>query len=467
MSVKLDQWTMKVNRNSCFRGDRSLRSWKAAGRLNGNVIRRQLSWLTIKSSSVSISSPGRVPMNYPSAAAEAATISEQLRQLDPSNAEYATKFVDQLLAAARENSASDVHLHPTQDGLDVRWRLDGVLQPVGCFPRGEAADIVNRLKVLAELLTYRNDRPQEGRIRHQQPGHVEVRVSSFPTLHGERAVIRMFAALGDYLYVDNLGLPDETTERLRLLLSETAGAIVVSGPAGSGKTTTAYACLRELVREANQGRSIVSLEDPIEVAVDGVSQSQVNAASDFDLATGLRSLMRQDPEVILVGEIRDSETAEATFQASLTGHLVVSTFHAASASGAISRLSDMGIEPYLLRSGILGILCQRLVRRLCECKQPMANLTDLGLRVTKAWKAVGCSKCLGSGYRGRMVLAEILESSNTELGRAILSRDDSRQLELLAIQAGMVPIRQRAFEAVESGQTSPQEVRRVLGFSWS
>ncbi len=407
-------------------------------------------------------------MNHTTVADEAANINEQLSQLDPSDAEYATNFVDQLLAAARANSASDIHLQPTLQGLDVRWRLDGVLQPIGCFPRGESADIVNRLKVLAELLTYRNDVPQEGRIRHQQPGHVEVRVSSFPTLHGERAVVRMFAALGDYLYLDSLGLPDKTKDSLRLLLSETAGAIVVSGPAGSGKTTTAYACLRELVRAANHGRSIVSLEDPIEVAVDGVSQSQVNSASDFDLATGLRSLMRQDPEVILVGEIRDSETAEATFQASLTGHLVISTFHAASAGGAISRLSDMGIEPYLLRSGILGILCQRLVRQLCECKQPAAeDPTELGLPVTKAWNSVGCPQCLGSGYRGRLVLAEILESSASELGRAILSRDDSKQLEQLAIQAGMVPIRQRAVEAVESGRTSLQEVRRVLGSSWS
>lgn len=406
-------------------------------------------------------------MNH-AAVAEPGTISEQLRRLDPSNAEYATKFVDRLLAAARATSASDIHLQPTPQGLDVRWRLDGVLQPIGCFPRGEAADVVNRLKVLAELLTYRNDVPQEGRIRHQQPGHVEVRVSSFPTLHGERAVVRMFAALGDYLYVDSLGLPETTTERLRLLLRETAGALVISGPAGSGKTTTAYACLRDLVRAANHGRSIVSLEDPIEVAVDGVSQSQVNVAGDFDLATGLRSLMRQDPEVILVGEIRDRETAEATFQASLTGHLVISTFHAASAAGAISRLSDMGIEPYLLRSGILGILCQRLVRRLCDCKQPAAEEpAAMGLPATQGWTSVGCPQCLGSGYRGRLVLAEILESSATELGRAILSRDDSGQLEQLAIQAGMVPIRQRAVHAVQTGQTSALEVRRVLGFSWS
>ncbi len=400
--------------------------------------------------------------------AESGSISDRLRRLDPRDAEYATKFVDQLLAAARASSASDIHLQPTQQGLDVRWRLDGVLQPIGCFPRGEAADIVNRLKVLAELLTYRNDVPQEGRIRHAQAGQVEVRVSSFPTLHGERAVVRMFAALGEYLHVDRLGLPNETVEKLRMLLSETAGGLIISGPAGSGKTTTAYACVRELVRAANHGRSIVSLEDPIEVAVDGVSQSQVNASGDFDLAAGLRSLMRQDPEVILVGEIRDRETAEATFQASLTGHLVISTFHAASAAGAISRLSDMGIEPYLLRSGVLGILCQRLVRRLCQCKQPAAvDPTEEGIPASKAWTAAGCPDCLGSGYRGRLVLAELMESSPTELGRAILSRDDAGRLEELAIQAGMVPIRQQATRAVEAGETSAQEVRRVLGFSWA
>ncbi len=401
-------------------------------------------------------------------ATEAGDITDQLRQLDPGHAEYATRFVDQLLQAAQTIAASDIHLQPTPAGLDVRWRIDGVLQPIGCFPRGEAADIVNRLKVLAELLTYRNDVPQEGRIRRAEAGQVEVRVSSFPTLHGERAVVRMFAALDDFLHVDRLGLPDDLVVSLRRLISETSGAMIISGPAGSGKTTTAYACVRELVRMANQGRSIVSLEDPIEVAVDGVSQSQVNSSGDFTLATGLRSLMRQDPEVILVGEIRDRETAEATFQASLTGHLVISTFHAASAAGAISRLSDMGIEPYLLRSGVLGILCQRLLRRLCDCKQPVAEDPAVaGLPTRRAWSAAGCPACLASGYRSRLVLAELLESSPSELGRAILSRDDSSQLEKLAIQAGMVPIRQQATAAVEAGATSAEEVRRVLGLSWA
>lgn len=212
------------------------------------------------------------------------------------------------------------------------------------------------------------------------------------------------------------------------------------------------------------GKSIVSLEDPIE-RVDGVSQSRVNPTAGFDLAAGLRSLMRQDPEAIMVGEIRDRETAEAAFQASLTGHLLVTTFHAGSAL-AISRLSDMGIEPYLLQSGILGILSQRLVRQLCSCRVPITDKTGkLNLSVSNAWQAAGCQACLGSGYRGRVVLAELLQSSASELGRAILSRGDAPQLEQLAIEAGMASIWQRAKTAVETGQTSPSEIRRVLGFA--
>jgi len=394
-----------------------------------------------------------------------ASVHDRLRDLDSSSPEYATAFVGLLLDAASSIRASDVHLQPTTGGLDVRWRLDGVLQPVGVFPRGEAADIVSRMKVLAELLTYRTDVPQEGRIRDRR-GNVEIRVSTFPTLHGERAVVRLFAAQGEYLHLRDLGLPDDVSAQLSELLAETSGAILITGPAGSGKTTTAYACLRELVRTSAGGKSIVSLEDPIESAVDGVSQSRVNPTAGFDLAAGLRSLMRQDPEAIMVGEIRDRETAEAAIQASLTGHLLVTTFHAGSAAGAISRLSDMGIEPYLLRSGILGILSQRLVRRLCTCREQITDETaKLNLPAAQAWQNAGCDKCLGSGYRGRVVLAELLQASPTELGRAILSRSDAPQLEQLAIEAGMTSIWQRAKIAVESGTTSPSEVRRVLGFA--
>jgi general secretion pathway protein E len=388
----------------------------------------------------------------------------QLSELDAAAADYATRFVDRLLAAAQQWRASDVHLTPAPDGIEVRWRLDGVLQPLGTFPLGESASVVARLKVLSSLLTYRTDVPQEGRIR-EGSGEVEMRVSTFPTLHGERAVIRFFAAEQEHLYLEDLGLPAEIRTRLERLLTETSGAILITGPAGSGKTTTTYACLRALTRHCEGGRNIVSLEDPIEVAVSGVAQSQVNDAAGFDLLTGLRSLMRQDPEVIFVGEIRDRITAEVAFQAAMTGQLVLTTFHAGSAAGAISRLSDMDIQPYLLRTGILAIVHQRLLRRLCDCAaEADGQETRLGLPVPRARVPVGCASCGNTGYRGRLVVAEILVAQTGELSRAVLSKGDANHLEQLAVEAGMVTRWQRACAAVEEGKTSPAEVRRVLGW---
>lgn len=393
-----------------------------------------------------------------------AEIRQKLTALNAAAPTYAGEFVERLLAAAREAGASDVHLQPTGQELEVRWRLDGVLQSLGTYSPGQSSSVVARLKVLAELLTYRADVPQEGRIR-RGGDEVEMRVSTFPTLHGERAVVRLFAAPQTLLRLADLELPGEVHVGLADLMAETSGAVIIAGPAGSGKTTTAYACLREVQHRSGGGRSVVSLEDPIETALPGVAQSQVNGSVDFTLATGLRSLMRQDPEVILVGEIRDRPTAEAVFQAALTGHLVVSTFHAGSAAGAISRLGDMGIEPYLLRSGILAIVCQRLVRRLCACSRPAEDENDrLGLPVARCRTPVGCERCRGVGYHGRLVLAEMLTARPTELGRAILSRDDAAHLEQLAMKAGMTTRWERAYEAVEQGFTSPAEIRRVFGF---
>jgi type II secretory ATPase GspE/PulE/Tfp pilus assembly ATPase PilB-like protein len=391
-------------------------------------------------------------------------LADEFAGLDPADPQYATSVVDRMLAAALAAAASDIHLQPTDDGLQLKFRIDGVLRPAAVFPAKLAANIIARLKVLAQLLTYRTDCPQEGRIR--TAGDVEVRVCSFPTLHGERAVVRLFGGLTKYQRLDDLGLPQDVSRPLRHLLGETSGAILVSGPAGSGKTTTVYACLRELAQQTACQRSLVSLEDPIEVAVDGLSQSQVNPAAGLDLATGLRFLLRHDPEVIMVGEIRDRATAEAALQASLTGHLLLSTFHAGSAAETVGRLLDMGIEPYVLRSGLLAILCQRLLRRLCNCAQPSDDPdVRLGLPVGRVMVPRGCPECGGSGYRGRFLLVEMLSPTHTELGRAILSRCDAAQLQRLAVQAGMVTRWQRACRAVDAGLTSPAEVRRVLGFS--
>jgi type II secretory ATPase GspE/PulE/Tfp pilus assembly ATPase PilB-like protein len=338
-----------------------------------------------------------------------------------------------------------------------------VLQVVGIFPSGESADIVSRLKVLAELLTYRSDVPQEGRIREVTKS-VEMRVSTYPTLHGERAVVRLFAADTEFKYLDDLGFSDHIGVQLQELLTNTSGVLIVTGPAGSGKTTTAYACLRELVRQSNRGKCLVTLEDPIEVAIDGVSQSQVNANAGFDLATGLRSLMRQDPEAILIGEIRDRPTAETAFQAALTGHLVITTFHAGSAAVAVSRLSDMGIEPYLLRTGTLAIISQRLLRRLCECARDVDDPDHLlGLSVSHAREAVGCGRCRYTGYRGRFIVNELLKVRDSDLARRIVEGCDAATLQQYATNNGLEPCWQQAIQAIEAGRTSPSEFRRVFG----
>lgn len=378
----------------------------------------------------------------------------------------AVEIVDALLGSARESGASDVHLVPDENGLEVLWRIDGVLHPVTRVAGELAGNVVARLKVLSGLLTYRNEVPQEGRVQETCDADVEMRVSTFPTLYGEKAVVRLFVGSGGFQRLDRLGLPEDIRSGLGDLLLESGGVVLVCGPAGSGKTTTIYACLRELVDKFGAQRSLVSLEDPIEAVISGVAQSQVNPPAGFDYETGLKSLMRQDPEVILVGEIRDRTTAETVFQAALTGHLVLTTFHAGSATGAICRLSDMGIEPYLLRTGLLGIAAQRLVRSLCDCsKESQDEAERLGLEVSSCRVPVGCDQCRGTGYQGRVLLAEFLKTESSELGRAILSRTDANELESLAVSGGMKTRWQRAIEAVEEGLTSPEEIRRVFGFS--
>ena len=393
-------------------------------------------------------------------------LAEALGKLDPGRDAYASDVVDAVLEAAVGAGASDVHLQPTETGLDVRWRIDGVLQPVASLGRQGAPNVVARLKVLADLLTYRTDVPQEGRLRGAPgPGRVEMRLSTFPTLHGEKVVVRLFAGPGRFLTLGDLGLPDEARASLSRDLDETSGAIVFAGPAGSGKTTTIYACLRELVRRTAGARSLATLEDPIESALDGVSQSQVNPAVGLTLESGLRALLRQDPEVIAIGEVRDRSTAETTLQAALTGHLTLTTFHAGSACEVVGRLLDMGIEPYAIRSGLRAVVAQRLVRRLCpNCSTASDSPEDrLGLPVSRFRVARGCDSCAGTGYAGRMLLVETLDPHQEPIGRAILARADVRRLEEIAVSEGMTTRWARALQAVEAGQTSPAEIRRALG----
>jgi len=392
-------------------------------------------------------------------------LTETLKRFSPQTAVYATQFVEQLLAFAEQIGTSDVHLQPTINGLDVRFRHDGVLQHLGEFPTGAISSVISRFKVLSNLLTYRSDIPQEGRIA--LPGEVaEVRVSTYPTLYGERAVLRFFGR-GDRLKrLSDLGHTDIVTQALYDTLAETSGAMIVTGPAGSGKSTTLYACLRELARMSGGNRSLMTLEDPIEVPIPGVSQSQVNAPAGFDLHTGLRSLLRQDPEVIMIGEIRDPLTAEIAIQACLTGQLMLTTFHADSSATAVSRLLDMGIEPYLLRSGVIGILSQRLLRRLCNCAEVSTNeMNFCGLPIDSCYVPRGCDKCNSTGYSGRVVASEFLSLKDSSLADQILDTKDSRAIYRIATESGMESLWGRATQLVRDGVTSPIEVRRVLGMS--
>ncbi len=379
-------------------------------------------------------------------------------------AKFVVEWVDQLLRSAIALRASDIHLTPNESALMVAFRKDGILTEVGTLPKDVAPNVVARLKVLAGLLSYHTEIPQEGRLRWSDVA-IEMRFSTFPTVYGERGVVRLFIGAASYRQLDDLGLPVDLSETLRSQLRETSGVLLVCGPAGSGKTTTAYAAIRDLRHAAARGKCLISLEDPVEAVLTGMTQSQVNTATGFTYGVGLRSLMRQDPDVILVGEIRDRETAETVFQAGLTGHLVISTFHAGNSAEAVSRLCEMGVQPYVIRSSLLGILCQRLVRRVCVCGQwthEAARLLELP--VQRARVATGCDACQGTGYSGRMLMAEWLELQSAEVVAAVLDRSDAAAIRRFAVRSGQVTLGQRGVEAVQAGLTTPAEIRRVFGF---
>jgi type II secretory ATPase GspE/PulE/Tfp pilus assembly ATPase PilB-like protein len=365
--------------------------------------------------------------------------------------QFATDFVNWLLVSARDAGASDVHIDPAAGGLEVRWRLDGVLQHLGQLPKEPGPNVIARLKVLAGLLTYETALPQEGRIWDERL-RVEVRVSTFPTLYGERAVLRLLGATTQTLdSLAKLGLPQSVLDELSRHLTATSGAVLIVGPAGSGKTTTAYACLRHIVAHSGGGRSIASLEDPIEVAVPGVAQTQVNSAAQFDMATGLRSLLRLDPEVILIGEMRDRPTAEIAMQAALTGQLVVTTFHAGNCGDAVKRLIELGIPEYAVRNAVRLVVAQRLVRRLCDCAQPgdpQHDARQIGVNVSRCRIPVGCENCHATGYRGRSLLAEWQSIAG---------------INAAALSPSVESLWSSGEAIVESGITSPAEVVRVLG----
>ena len=383
------------------------------------------------------------------------TFHDRLIEVSGALADRVSDLVAVVLDNALEHRASDVHFEPTHSALVVRFRIDGVLQTVATLPKVIAPNVSARLKVLAELLTYRLDIPQEGRMRPADCGGVDMRVSTFPTIHGEKVVVRIFDPSYRTFDLDELGLPPAILEWLKELLLETSGAVLLTGPSGSGKTTTVYACLAHLVRQTAGRRHVVTVEDPVEYAIEGVSQSQVRPGSEFDFARSLRSILRQGPEVIMIGEIRDRETAQIAVEAALTGHLIFSTLHTGSACACVSRLLEMEIEPHLLASSLRAIVNQRLVRRLC----PVCG----GRRESsRPAPPNDCPACMGTGYQGRVVLAELLVLDQ-RLRSAILRRADTAGLQQAADAGGRPMLRDEARRAVEAGLTDREEVRRVLG----
>ena len=398
-----------------------------------------------------------------------ASIDQLLTSHQVDDPKYATLVVDGLIELAVRAGASDLHLQPSEDGLQLKWRIDGVLQPLEIIPKQVAGNVVVRLKVLAKLLTYETHLPQEGRI--VQDNHsLDIRISTFPTIFGEKVVAR-FLQTGDCsrTMLGDLGLPPTVENSIRTFLTQTSGSLLIVGPAGSGKTTTAYACLREIIATSQSQRNITSMEDPVEAVIPGVAQSEVSESVGFDLTSGLRSLVRQDPDVIFVGEIRDPATADIAFQAALTGQLVISTFHASDTTTAISRLSDMGVAPYILRSAVNAVVAQQLVRRLCECAtfSDASKDTDskLGLDVD-TWRIPnGCPQCQQTGYRDRQVVAEVLDFRSHEIVSAVQEATDSSNLRSVAKQHGLQTLQEHAVDLVRQGTTSPAEIVRVLGLS--
>ncbi|MCW5893811.1 MAG: type II secretion system ATPase GspE [bacterium] len=375
------------------------------------------------------------------------------------------RLVNVLINRAVEQRASDIHIEPFEEALKVRYRIDGVLHDVETPPRRLQAAIVSRIKIMAKLNIAERRLPQDGRIKLRMMGkEIDLRVSTLPTLYGESVVMRILDRSSIVVDLERLGFPSDTLKEFGQLIERPYGMVLVTGPTGSGKTTTLYGALDKI---NSPDKKIITIEDPVEYQLFGVNQIHVKPQIGLTFANGLRSIVRQDPDVIMIGEIRDYETAEIAIQAALTGHLVFSTLHTNDAAGAVSRLLEMGVENYLLASALLGVLAQRLVRRVCKrCAQPVELGPELLHEIAPRGEAVGamegrgCEECAQTGYRGRGGIYELLPVDDG-VKSLILERASSGKIKDYAVTQGMRTLRDDGWRSVRAGTTTVAEVVRV------
>ena len=377
------------------------------------------------------------------------------------------RMVNLLLTQAVRKKASDIHIEPRRSVVDVRLRLDGDLHIVRRIPKALHPAISSRIKIMAELDISERRLPQDGRITVKIDGKsIDVRVSTSPTIFGERVVMRILDSAGSLIPVDHLGFNPKELVIFRSLISRPQGILLVTGPTGSGKTTTLYAAINSIKSERT---NVMTVEDPVEFILDGVNQTNVHHKIGLTFANQLRAILRQDPDVVLVGEIRDAETADVAFRAALTGHLVLSTLHCNDAPSAITRLLDMEVEPFLVSSAINGVVAQRLVRVLChDCKEPYHPTEDIKLLLdldpkadATLYKAVGCGTCDGTGYKGRTGIRETMLMSS-EVRQLAVDKAPADAIRDAALAAGMVPMKQNGTEKVLEGVTTLEEVQRKV-----
>ena len=366
-------------------------------------------------------------------------------------------LVDELLKRAVKSGASDVHFEPTGAELLVKYRLDGALNTIETLPKSLSDKVIARLKVLGGLLTYRNDIPQEGRIEISKSKDeliMDQRLAVFPTIHGQRAVVRLFYSNIELMDLGQLGFSKDIHTTLKNVAAKNQGVLLLTGPAGSGKSTTLAAHLRYILKSF-PGKSVVTLEDPVEILIEGATQVQITPHGQMTFPTGLRSLLRQDPQVLMIGEIRDAETAKITIEAGLTGHLLMSTMHSGTPAGAFLRLLEMGIEPYQVTSSVSAVLNQRLGRKLCnKCKQKNEE--------TGLFEAAGCNACFNTGYKGRVLIVELVQL-DSQLRKAILAKADLEELEALLMCKGHTSMLADGQRLVSEGITTQEELNNVCG----